>query len=353
MARQPAARTVALPHHLPGRLARRVRVVRARTGWLAVLGWITINALAVLIARGHLPFDRPVMEGVSFTEQLVSANVAMVEALALIALVVWLTRHRHVPGIVARLPTATDARHETLIVLSYGVLALFGGVALGQALGMDAISFHLAGTLFGRHTHDLATPAAVFIWAGYNLVVYAVVPFVVFRRRSSASAMLLTSGDRRKDLQLVATVLIVESTMQFLAVSTALFDLAPRQVLLGAPLTFGLYFVGTVLPTMIFLQAILVPRYLAITGSVPTTVVLGGLTYAALHFPEAWMVLTSPGNAVLSLIFLLLTYFGPGMVKTVLTLRTGNAWVHVWAYHAFAPHTLIDTPLIVRIFGIR
>jgi hypothetical protein len=27
---------------------------------------------------------------------------------------------------------------------------------------------------------------------------------------------------------------------------------------------------------------------------------------------------------------------GPGMIKTVLTLRTGNAWVHVWAYHALA-----------------
>jgi hypothetical protein len=33
-------------------------------------------------------------------------------------------------------------------------------------------------------------------------------------------------------------------------------------------------------------------------------------------------------------------------------VRTGNAWVHLWAYHAIAPHTLIDTPLIVRIFRI-
>ena len=41
------------------------------------------------------------------------------------------------------------------------------------------------------------------------------------------------------------------------------------------------------------------------------------------------------------------------MMKTVLTLRTGNAWVHVWAYHALAPHTLIDTPLMVKVFGIK
>ncbi len=42
-----------------------------------------------------------------------------------------------------------------------------------------------------------------------------------------------------------------------------------------------------------------------------------------------------------------------GQIEAVLTLRTGNAWVHVWAYHAFAPPALVDTPLMVRIFGIR
>jgi hypothetical protein len=51
--------------------------------------------------------------------------------------------------------------------------------------------------------------------------------------------------------------------------------------------------------------------------------------------------------------FLLLTYAGPGMIKTLLTLRTGNAWVHVWAYHALVPHTLIDTPHLVEVMHIR
>ena len=43
---------------------------------------------------------------------------------------------------------------------------------------------------------------------------------------------------------------------------------------------------------------------------------------------------------------------GPGMVKAALTLRTGNAWVHVWAYHAITPHVLADTPTIVKIFRL-
>lgn len=45
-------------------------------------------------------------------------------------------------------------------------------------------------------------------------------------------------------------------------------------------------------------------------------------------------------------------FFGPGMMKSVLTLRTGNAWVHALSYHAVAPHVIVDTPLVVRIFAI-
>jgi hypothetical protein len=41
------------------------------------------------------------------------------------------------------------------------------------------------------------------------------------------------------------------------------------------------------------------------------------------------------------------------MMKTVITLRTGNAWVHAIAYHSIAPHTLVDAPLMVKVFGLR
>jgi hypothetical protein len=52
-------------------------------------------------------------------------------------------------------------------------------------------------------------------------------------------------------------------------------------------------------------------------------------------------------------IFLMFQYFGPGMVKSVLTLRTGNAWVHLWAYHVIDPHVTVDTPNIVNVFKLR
>jgi hypothetical protein len=56
---------------------------------------------------------------------------------------------------------------------------------------------------------------------------------------------------------------------------------------------------------------------------------------------------------VLSLIFVPLTYLGPGIIKTFITLRTGNGSVHAIGYHASAPHMVVDTPLIVTAFHVR
>jgi hypothetical protein len=114
----------------------------------------------------------------------------------------------------------------------------------------------------------------------------------------------------------------------------------------------ALYFVGTVLPTMVLIYAILLPRYLKLTGSAISTALLGGVSYAAMHIVEGWSVFDSPADSTLSLLFVLLTYVGPGMMKSVLTLRTGNAWVHAISYHAIAPHLMIDSPLIVKVFHI-
>jgi hypothetical protein len=71
-----------------------------------------------------------------------------------------------------------------------------------------------------------------------------------------------------------------------------------------------------------------------------------------MHIVEGWSVFDSPRDGALSLIFVALGYLGPGMIKTFITLRTGNAWVHALGYHAIAPHTIIDTPLIVKAFGM-
>jgi len=238
------------------------------------------------------------------------------------------------------------------LLVGYGIAAQVVGVLLGRMLGWHAFSFHLVGTIYG--THHSVEPAEVVAWCSYNFVVYAIVPFIVFRflRNYSAESLNLKSSNRRNDALVIVVILVLESISELLGLSSAIFKLHPGQLLVGVPLTFLVYFLGTVLPTMVFIYCILLPRYLKLTGSVASTVILGGLTYALLHFFDGWTVFTSPGTAVLSVCFLLLQYTAPGMIKSFLTVRTGNAWVHVWAYHAIDPHVLVDTPLLVRVFRL-
>ncbi|HET7612415.1 MAG TPA: hypothetical protein VFK26_00715 [Gemmatimonadaceae bacterium] len=333
------------PHHWL------VNLLGQRSVQVTLTAWVVANILIQVIAQGSLPFDRPSMADMSFGQQILIANAMIVEIVLLMVIAYALTRRRAVPAMVTRAPAAALARSETLLLVAYGVLAQLAGLLLGRSLGWDAISFHLVGTMYG--THKAVAPIEVFVWAGYNFLVYAVLPFLFFRRRYSAEDLNLRSSDRRNDLRLIVVILLLETLFELVAGGFAIFELSPRQVALGAPLTFGVYFLGTVMPTMVFIYCILLPRYLRLTGSAATTVILGGLTYALLHFFDAWMVFKTPGDAALSLIFLLMLYVAPGMFKSLLTLRTGNAWVHVWAYHAIVPHTIGNTGLIVKIFGIR
>jgi hypothetical protein len=58
-------------------------------------------------------------------------------------------------------------------------------------------------------------------------------------------------------------------------------------------------------------------------------------------------------QGVSSFMLVYMTFFPAGLMKSFLTVRTGNAWVHVWAYHAISPHVTIDTPLVVHDFNIK
>jgi hypothetical protein len=327
-----------------------VRLLAQRSVQVTIAAWVLANVLVVVLARGHLPFHRPSVQDQPVARQLVFANLALVPVFLLIAVTYWLTRRRAIPDLAARAPEHAKARREVALVVGYGVVALAVGFVLGKALGWHPFSFHLVGTLYG--TDDGVSRAEVFVWAAYNFVAYAVVPYLYFRRRYTAEQLSLRSSDRRNDILVIVVVLAIESLFELTGFTTAIFHLGPRQLLLGAPLTFAVYFVGTVLPTMVFIYCILVPRYLKLTGSVATTVILGGVTYTLMHCFDAWLNAGTVSAAVLSVVFLFLQYFGPGMIKTVLTLRTGNAWVHVWAYHAVAPHVYADTPLIAKIFKI-
>lgn len=325
-------------------------VVNHRGVRIAVASWVVGYLVVLWLAHGSLPFDRPAVDHLPFAVQLAQPVIGMIEIFALMVLAFLLTRKRFIPDIAARAPERRVALRETVLVLAYAAVGQIGAWIVGPVLGSRPFSFHLAGTLYG--TTLTQTPTDVSIWASYNFLVFAVAPYIYFRRRYTNTDLNLRSVDRRNDMLLILIVLVIESTFE-VTVFNGILRLSARQVLLGAPLSFAIFFIGTVLPTMVLIYAILLPRYLKLTGSGISTVLLGGLTYAAMHLVEGWSTFGSPQYTALSLLFVLFSYFGPGMIKSVLTLRTGNAWVHALGYHAVAPHVVVDTPLVVRIFGIR
>ena len=64
---------------------------------ITLLAWLAANVAVVLLARGHLPFQRPAVAGRSYLGQLLAPNVAMLEVLGLIAVAFALTRNRVIP----------------------------------------------------------------------------------------------------------------------------------------------------------------------------------------------------------------------------------------------------------------
>ena len=325
-------------------------IIRHRGVQAAAILWIVAYAVVLWLARGSLPFDRPAVARLPFAVQIAAPSVTMIEIFMLMALTFFLTRKRIIPDLAARAPERRTALRETILLLGYAALGQAGGWVLGPALGFRAFSFHIAGSVFGCSTPP--APAEVWVWSIYNFLVFAVAPYLYFRSRYTNTELNLRSANRRNDGLLIVIVLIIESAFELAAFDKNLFTLSARQMLLGAPLTFAIFFIGTVLPTMVLIYAILLPRYVKLTGSPISAVLLGGLTYAAMHMVEGWSAFDSPRDTVLSLIFVLLQYFGPGMIKSVLTLRTGNAWVHAFSYHIVAPHVIVDTPLMVKVFGI-
>ncbi len=132
----------------------------------------------------------------------------------------------------------------------------------------------------------------------------------------------------------------------------SLLKLNHHQQWVGGLLSFVLHLFGTDLPIMIFIYAILMPRYFRL-ASAPAAFLLGAASYPAMHVFEFWTRYDSPAHGVLSVVVVFLFFFPPGVMKSFLTLRTGNAWVHLWGFHAITPHVTVDTRLIVDDFLIK
>jgi len=323
---------------------------RERSVYIAVALWIASFVVVLMMAHGSLPFNRPLLAKFPYRAQVLVMVFQPVLPLILIVVVYLLTRRRAVPDMAARAPEKSVAVRETLLLWIYGALVLGVGQLVGRKFFGEGIGLHLNGSLFGATR--VQTPQEVWFWAGYNFVLYALLPYLIFRVRGySREALNLKSTNWRSDTLVIFVVLVLESAAEFAA--SGIFKLTGHQLAAGALLSFTVHLLGTGLPIMIFIYSILMPRYMRITSSATTTVLLGALSYAALHIFEYWTVYDSFQHTVLSLLVVAQTFIGPGLIKSYLTVRTGNAWVHLWAYHAIAPHVTTDTPVVVKIFHVN
>ena len=210
----------------------------------AVAIWVVGYLVVLWLAHGSLPFDRPAVAQLAFASQMAAPIIGMIEIFALMVLAFLLTRRRVIPDIAARAPERRVALRETVLVLAYAALAQVGAWIVGPALGYRPFSFHLAGTLYG--TSLTQTPADVGIRGGARLS-FAVAPYAYFRRRYSNTDLNLRSVDRGNDMLLILVFLVIESAFE-IAVFTGILRLSPRQLLLGAPLSFAIFFVEPCCP---------------------------------------------------------------------------------------------------------
>jgi len=314
-------------------------VVQQRALYVAIFLWLLLSGVGLLFSR-HTPSYRGLVTG---------SSEYLVLVVLMFGLVVLLTRKRPVIGLAQRAPESSIARRETLAMWAYVALVMVAGRLIGQHLFGEGIALHLNGSLVGATR--VQSPIEVYTWAAYNGILLALIPYVVFRMRGYSNEQLnLKSANLKSDLLVIIVVLAFSIGMDMIGPN--IFQLSRHQQLVGGLMSFWLHMFGTDLPIMIVIYSILMPRYFKLFSPM-TAYLLGAVSYPTIHIFESGTRYDSMGAAAMSLTFVYLLFIPAGLMKSFLTWRTGNAWVHVWAYHAISPHVTVDTRLIVNDFGIK
>jgi hypothetical protein len=324
-------------------------LVRQPSLWIALVIWFLLSAAAILLCRNGVPLDRPELAGIPPMTDVLNNSIGLFMIILLVGIVAFLARRRPLPNLAERAPEWSIALCETLAMWIYGAVVLFAGRIIGQHYFGEGIALHLNGCLFGA-TH-MQSPAAVYTWAAYNGILLALLPYLIFRWRGySREALNLRSANWKNDALIIAVVMLIGCAYELAGPN--IFQLTPHQQLVGGALSLVLHLCGTDLPIMIFIYAILLPRYARLFSPL-VAFLAGAVSYPLMHVFESWTRYDSPYHAAVSVIFVLLTFFPAGVMKSFLTFRTGNAWVHMWGFHAITPHVMVDTRLVVQDFNIR
>lgn len=222
---------------------------------------------------------------------------------------------------------------------------------------MEAVGASSFGSKLGYLVHHRSFQVALVLWLVISVAAVALcdgtMPLPIGLHPDKPIAMVVSSS-----IALLFLVLEI-GLVGLITRRRALPDLArrapERSVALRETIALWLYgalvlLVGRFVGLHYFGESIAMHAKLA---SPVTAFLLGAASYPAIHVFESWTRYDSLLHSTLSVIVVFLIFFPPGMMKSFLTLRTGNAWVHVWGFHAISPHVTIDTRLIVRDFNIR
>ncbi|MEW9699267.1 hypothetical protein [Paenibacillus sp. SI8] len=316
--------------------------------------FLILSTVGVLVFSNQEMIDkRPMFQGATAIGVLIGQYVQLSWIFVLIGVTFLFTRKKTAPDLISRSPEKSVSQKEAFLILVYSFAVLLIGHYLGKLMGYHGFGMHMHGSFYGLTDHDQVSPNEMIGWTSYNFVFLFVIPYLYTRFRGySHESLNLKSMNRGRDFFLILVILILESLWE-ISVNAQFFKLSPHQMVVGGMLAFILNFLGTVLPAMFIIYCFLLPRFYRLTGSALATTLLGGFTYAGFHLFEYWTAYDSLTNAIISISLVFLQFVGPGIIKSYLTLRSGNAWVHVWSYHAIAPHVIADTPEIVDIFEIQ
>jgi hypothetical protein len=314
-------------------------LVRQKALYVAIAIWLLLCGAGLVFSR-QLP---------TFRGLVIGSSRYLVLVVLSFALVMLLTRKRPLTDLAQRAPDDAVARRETLAVWAYVAIVMVAGRLIGRHFFGEGIALHLNGSLVGATR--VQSPIEVYTWAAFNGVLLALIPYVAFRMRGYSNQQLsLKSANLKNDVLVIVVILALSTAMDLMGPN--IFQLTRHQQLVGGLLSFGLHMFGTDLPIMIVIYSILMPRYFKLFSPM-TAYLLGAVSYPTIHIFESGTRYDSIGAAAMSLTFVYLLFIPAGLMKSFLTWRTGNAWVHVWAYHAISPHVTVDTRLIVSDFKIK
>jgi hypothetical protein len=324
-------------------------LLKSRSVQIAFLLWLLLSISGILLSGGGIPLNIPALRTMPPIFAILFSSIAIAVLLIEMGIVLFLARARPFPQLELRAPERAIAKKETLSLWIYIALVMLAGRYFGLYFFSEGIAMHLNGSVVGASR--IQSPLEVCTWAVYNGILLALVPYVAFRRRGySHQALNLKSANLKNDCLVIAVILLISCLLDLAGPN--IFQLSPHQQLLGGLASFLLNMAGTDLPIMILLYSILLPRYVKLTSPI-TGYLLGAASYPAMHLFESWTRYGTIASSAASVVFVFLTFFPPGLMKSFLTMRTGNAWVHLWAFHAISPHVTVDTRLIVHDFRIK